>query len=111
MPQAGVLLIVLLHLDLDVVQGQLEVGRHLLSLLLLQTCPLHPLLLPRERGMRSVPVVLGEIKKRSIRLIRCRPELLSPQSLDSTNYHVENMQNIRNIKKDNKSKRGLKSYY
>ena len=45
LPQAGVPLVVLLHLRLDVLQRHLEVGRHLLPLLLLQPRPLHPLLL------------------------------------------------------------------
>ena len=60
LPQAGVPLVVLLHLRLDVLQCHLEVGRHLLPLLLLQTRPLHPLFLVIEwvsRQARRAPIL------------------------------------------------------
>lgn len=49
MPEAGVPLVVLLHLSLDVVQGGLKVGRDFFPFLLLQTCSLHTFILRREK--------------------------------------------------------------
>jgi len=51
--EAGVPLVVLLHLSLDVVQRHLEVGGHLLPLLLLQARPLRALLLRDGRRRRA----------------------------------------------------------
>lgn len=47
--QAGVPLVVLLHLILDVVQRHLEMRCHLLPFLLLQAGPLHPFILQRKK--------------------------------------------------------------